>query len=50
LHRTRRAAGGQPLGAYERFRDVILHGAYPKVGPAAAAWKAWYDPKNQITS
>jgi hypothetical protein len=43
-------SGGQPVGAYERFRDVILHGAYPKIGPAAAAWKAWYDPKNQITS
>ena len=43
-------SGGQPLGAYERFRDVILNGAYPKIGPAAAAWKAWYDPKNQITS
>jgi hypothetical protein len=43
-------AGGQPIGAYERFRDVIMNGAYPKIGPAAAAWKAWYDPKNQITS
>ena len=31
-------------------RDVIVNGAYPKIGPAAAAWKAWYDPKNQITS
>ena len=29
---------------------MIVNGAYPKIGPAAAAWKAWYDPKNQITS
>jgi hypothetical protein len=41
---------GQKMGAWARFRDVIEGGAYPKIGPAAAAWKAWYDPKNQITS
>jgi hypothetical protein len=41
---------GKPLGAYGRFRDVILGGAYPKIGPAATAWKTWYDPKEQITS
>ena len=41
---------GQPKGAYQRFRDVIENGAYPKIGPAATAWKTWYDPNNQITS
>ena len=39
-----------PIGANQRFRDVIVGGVYPKIGPAAAAWKTWYDPKNQITS
>jgi hypothetical protein len=41
---------GTPIGAHQRFRDVILGGAYPKVGPAAAVWKASYDPKEQIAS
>ena len=43
-------AKGKPLGAYQRFRDVILGGAYPKIGPAAKAWKTWYDPKDEIRS
>ena len=43
-------AKGQPIGAYGRFRDVILNGVYPKIGPAATAWKTWYDPKNEIRS
>lgn len=37
-------------GAYQRFEDVIVGGAYPKEGPAAAGWKASFDPANQITS
>ena len=40
----------QPIGAHQRFYDVIVGGAYPKIGPAATAWKTWYDPKNQIIS
>ena len=43
-------SGGTPVGAHQRFYDVIVGGAYPKIGPAATAWKTWYDPKNQITS
>ncbi len=47
---THWAFGGEKLGAYQRFQDVIVGGKYPKIGPAAAGWKAAYDPKNQITS
>ena len=43
-------SGGVAIGAHQRFYDVIVGGAYPKIGPAATAWKTWYDPKNQITS
>jgi hypothetical protein len=43
-------SGGTPIGAHQRFYDVIVGGAYPKIGPAATAWKTWYDPKSQITS
>ena len=43
-------SGGTPIGAHKRFYDVIVGGAYPKIGPAATAWKTWYDPKNQINS
>jgi hypothetical protein len=43
-------SGGTPIGAAQRFYDVIVSGAYPKIGPATAAWKTWYDPTNQITS
>ena len=41
---------GDKLGAWARFQDVIVNGKYPKVGPAAAGWKASYDPQNQITA
>ena len=43
-------SAGTPVGAHQRFYDVIVGGAYPKIGPAATAWKTWYDPKKQITS
>ena len=47
---THWAYDGVKQGAYQRFYDVIVGGKYPKSGPAAAAWKTWYDPSNQITS
>lgn len=47
---THWAYGGDRVGAYQRFQDVIVGGKYPKIGPAAAGWKASYDPKNQITA
>ena len=47
---THWAYSGVKQGAYQRFYDVILSGKYPKIGPATAAWKASYDPSNQITS
>jgi hypothetical protein len=43
-------SGGPAIGGAARFRDVIIGGQYPKIGPAATAWKTWYDPTNQITS
>lgn len=47
---THWAYNGDRQGAFQRFQDVIAGGKYPKVGPAAAAWKTWYDPQNQITA
>ncbi len=41
---------GAKVGAFQRFYDVIVLGKYPKIGPAAAAWKASYDRANQISS
>lgn len=43
-------SGGTPIGCHQRFYDVIVGGQYPKIGAAGAAWKTWYDPRNQITS
>lgn len=47
---THWAFNGDRQGAFQRFQDVIVGGKYPKTGPAAAAWKTWYDPQNQITA
>jgi hypothetical protein len=47
---THWAYSGTKVGAYQRFYDIIVGGAYPKHGPAAAAWQQWYNWKNQITS
>lgn len=44
------AADGVRQGAANRFKQVLVDGDYPKEGPAAAAWKAQYDPGNLITS
>ena len=42
---THWAYGGEKMGAWARFQDVIEKGLYPKIGPAAAGWKASYDPQ-----
>ena len=47
---THWAYSGTKVGCHDRFQGVIVRGEYPKVGPAATAWKTWYDPRNQITS
>jgi hypothetical protein len=47
---THWAYNGDRQGAFQRFQDVIEGGKYPKIGPAAAGWKASYDPRNQVTS
>ncbi len=47
---THWAYSGDKQGAFDRFQAVIERGEYPKTGPAASAWKAWYDPANQIKS
>jgi hypothetical protein len=47
---THWAYSGTKVGAYQRFYDIIVGGAYPKHGPAAAAWQQWYNWKGQITS
>jgi hypothetical protein len=47
---THWAFAGDRQGAFQRFRDVIEGGKHPKLGPAAAGWKASYDPRNQIAS
>jgi hypothetical protein len=47
---THWAFDGERQGAWARFQDVIVNGRYPKLGPAAAGWKASYDPLNQITA
>jgi hypothetical protein len=39
---------GTKVGAWSRFQDVIENGKYPRIGAAAALWKQWYDPRDQI--